>query len=98
MTKNTLKSNGYKYLFYDINGYHILYDIVTGTIERWASRGNASLGTMDYKNTKIEFCNSYNDFEKQKLINTMRRIQHYGEQHPEFHNTMMNVYRKYLAK
>lgn len=96
--KETLKSEGYKYLFQDLDGYHVLYEIATGNIERWTSHINAACYTLKYKNTELEFCSSYNDFEKDRLIGTMRRIQRWGEQHPESHSTMMNVYRRYIAK
>lgn len=96
--KETLASEGYKYLFQDENSYHVLYEIATGNIERWSSHINAACYTLKYKNTELEFCSSYNDFEKERLFDYMRKVQNFGEQHPESHSTMMNVYRKYIAK
>ena len=96
--KETLRSEGYKYLYQDENGYHVLYEIATGNIERWSNHINAACYTLRYKNTELEFCSSFADYEKEKLFATMRRIQNWGEQHSDFHSTMMNVYRKYIAK
>lgn len=97
-TNKTLKSEGYKYVFFDINNYHVLYNIATGEFERWSSQLNTACTTMRYKNTELEFCNSYSEGEKERLTATMRRIQNWGEQHEEFSTTMMNVYRKYIVK
>jgi len=96
--KETLKSEGYAYLFFDVNNYHVLYNIETGEIERWSSHVNAACYTLKYKNTELEFCSSYNHHEKESLVSTMLKIQRWGEQHPESHSTMMNVYRKYIVK
>lgn len=93
----TLKSEGYKYVMHDDNGYHVLYNLHTKEFERWTSHKYTACSTLKYKNTELEFCSSYNDYEKQRLLDTMRRIQNFGEQHPRFRSTMMNVYRKYLV-
>jgi len=96
--QTTLKSEGYAYLFYDVNQYHVLYNINTGEIERYTNTPNFAGYTLKYKNTELEFCSSYSEDEKDKLVRTMRKIQRWGEQHPESHSTMMNVYRKYIVK
>ena len=96
--KTTLKSEGYAYLFYDVNQCHVLYNINTGEIERYINTPNFAGYTLKYKNTRLEFCSSYNEQEKDKLVRTMLKIQRWGKQHPDSNSTMMNVYRKYIAK
>lgn len=98
MTKETLKSNGYKYVMFDNDGNHVLYEISSGNFERWGSSKNHAGHSMKYKNTDLEFCSSYNEYERDRLIAYMLKIQRWGEQHELSHSTMMNVYRKYIAK
>jgi len=96
--KTTLKTEGYAYLFYDVNQYHVLYNIETGEVERWTANLHHASFRLNYKNTHLEFCNSYNPHEKDNLMRTMLKVQRWGEQHPDSNSTMMNVYRKYIAK
>ena len=94
----TLKQNGYAHVFYNKDtGLHTLYNINTGEFERYAANKGCSGHTLPYKNTELEFCNSYTASEKSGMINYMRRVQYWGEQHPEFTSTLLNVYRKYIA-
>ena len=95
--KTTLKSEGYAYLFYDVNQCHVLYNINTGEIERYINTPNFAGYTLKYKNTRLEFCFSYSETETAQLLRYMLKVQRWGEQHPLAHSTMMNVYRNYIA-
>ena len=89
---------GFAYVRQNEDGQHVLYDIRTNNFERWANSPHFAGYALKYKNTLLEFCSIYNETEKMKLIASMRKIQNWGEQHPLSHSTMMNVYRKYIAK
>jgi hypothetical protein len=95
--RETFTQAGYKYVMQGLDGTHILLNLNTKEFERWAKNlHHASYGLL-YKNTHLEFCGSYNEHEKERLLAYMRKVQNFGEQHPDFHNTMMNLYRKYIA-
>lgn len=95
---STLKNNGYAYLFFNKDtGMHTLYNINTGEFERYAANKGYSGYTLKYKNTELEFCSSYDELEKARLLRYMLKVQRWGEQHPDSNSTMMNVYRKYIA-
>ena len=95
---NTLKSNNYKHVSFNKEaGLHTLYSLDSKTFERYtASKGFAGF-TLKYKNTELEFCNSYSETETAQLLRYMLKVQRWGEQHPLAHSTMMNVYRNYIA-
>lgn len=58
----TIKEAGYKYIKYE-NGYHYLQLEGSDSIEKWAAnKGHASVG-LKYKNTDLEFCGSYKEYE-----------------------------------
>jgi hypothetical protein len=96
--RDTFAQAGYKYIFQNMDGRHTLFNIHSGEFERWQASPHFAGYALKYKNTLLEFCSSYNEMEKDRLINYMRKVQNWGEQHPESHSAMMNVYRKYIAK
>jgi len=79
----TPKVAGYKYIYFDKGEYAFL-NIDTGLIEFFKKSRNISGWALNYKNTQLEFCHSYNDGQMLQFINGLKKIQNFGEQHPSF--------------
>lgn len=78
----TIKEAGYKFLWHT-KGELVLMD-ENGVIEFFRSRKDFLGFGIKWKNTSWEFTNSYNETEKIRLINGLKKILHFGEQHPSF--------------
>jgi hypothetical protein len=91
----TFKEAGVHYVMQTEDGTHVLW--AGCNFERWvANKGHAGT-TLTYKNTELEFCSSYTKSERDSLLRSMYQIQNFGEQHPAFHSTLMNCYRKHIV-
>lgn len=81
----TPKEAGYTYLWNSEQMYYFLNDD-TKQIECFGVKKDIASWGLKYRNTNLEFCSTHDVNYKLRFIDGLKRIIHWGEQHPSFKN------------
>ena len=79
-----MKKENYIYVSGNKKEGYLLYNKDTQNIERFQANKDFSGWTLPYRNTRLEFCSSFNDTEMLQFVRGLKYIHGYGEQHPSF--------------
>lgn len=81
----TPKQAGYRYIYSDKDtGLHMFYNVTTHVMECFAKSKNHAGWALNWRNTQLEFCSSWDDAHLLQFKRGIKAIHNYGEQHPSF--------------